>query len=457
MYFIIHTKIIKIILVLLLIIGFVVPIICIEPVHAFSPAFILTDQELFEYDSMNQLDIYSFLARKKSYLATYKPEGSSEYASFIIYDAAQKYRINPKVILTMLQKEQSLIENTFTPSQYRLDWAMGYGMCDSCTRNTPGVEKFVGFQNQVYMAAKRLREYYEYPYQFRYRGGYMSQIDGHDIMILNQATAALYNYTPHLHGNQNFWKIWQRWFVKNIPNGSLVKLSHTPDIYLIKYGQKRQIANMSVLLSKYDQSKIIEVSPSDLEKYDDGPRIKFYDYSLLQDPSGSIYLLVDEDVLRPIASLDVFRKLGYNQEELIPITWEDIQDFHIGQEITLSTAYPQGILMKTDTAPEVYFVKDGKKHLLYDEALLHTTYRDFSMILVSQDELDTLLEGEPALFDDGELVKSHTDPGVYVLDEGLRRPIQNAKIFEKNGYSWDSIIEVSEPMLALYPLGSPID
>lgn len=429
-----------------------------DTVLAYSPAYIITDEEFLDYSTMNQLEIYRFLARKKSFLATYKPEGFDRYASFIIYDAAQKYKINPQVILTMLQKEQSLVENTFTPSQYRLDWAMGYGMCDSCSRNTPGINKFQGFKNQIYMAAKRLREYYDYPYQFRHKGGQMAQINGQDVMILNQATAALYNYTPHLHGNKNFWKIWQRWFVKNIPNGSIVQVKDDSTIWLIRYGQKRRITSMSVLMSKYDLTKLITVSPTDLAKYEEGTDIRFHQYALLQDPKGGKYLLIDEDTIRPLASEDVFRKLGYNEAELIDITWEDIQTFHLGQEITMQTAYPHGTLLKYKDSSQVYYVKDGYKHPLLHEALLDTNFKHFPVITVeSAQEIDSIQNAEPIIFADGTLIKSVDSPSVYVIDEGQRRPILSGKVFENLGYSWESIYEVSEELLQLHLEGKPVD
>lgn len=432
------------------------PLFGIQYTQAYNPGYIITDAEMFDYESMDQAQIYQFLLRKRSYLATYQPDGQT-YASYFIYDAAQKYRVNPKVILTMLQKEQSLVENTYTPSQYRLDWAMGYGMCDSCNRNTPGIEKFIGFENQVYMAAKRLREYYENPDQFNFVSGNMYSISGEDVMILNQSTAGLYNYTPHLHGNKNFWRIWQRWFVKNIPNGSLVKLDNQPTVWLIRYGQKRPISSVGVLRSRYDESKIIQVTPTDLDKYEDGAPIAFYEYSLLKDLENKIYLVTDEDIIRPLASQEVFRFLGYNHEELIEISSDDLENFVIGDEITLGTAYPMGAILENRESQELYYVLNGTRQKILDERLISLRFKYIPRLKVDSEEIELYQLTAPLKIPDGTLVKSQSNPAVYIIDEGQRRSIPSEKIFLDSGYSWSQIATISDDLLNLHPLGNSID
>ncbi len=430
-------------------------ILSFQSVLAFTPGFIISDFEFNDFNSMDLYDIQYFLKKKKSFLANFKYKNKT--AAQIIYEASQKYKINPKVLLTTLQKEQSLIQGRKKPKQYNLDWAMGFGMCDSCTRFTKGIEKFKGFQKQIELGAKRLKEYIQNSNSFTFKQGLMYQIDKKDVMILNKATAALYNYTPHINGNKNFWKIWQRWFVKHIPNGSIVKTPNDPTIWLIKYGMKRKIKNMSVLLSKYDPKKIIIVSPDDLDKYEQGPEIKFPQYSLLKGPTGKKYLLVDEDILRPIESDKVFRKLGFNPVELIPISEQDLKDFNIGEPITMKSIYPLGALLQNKKTGGVYFVKDGKKHPLLAKELLITNFKNYKIIPTDPNELKEYKTAEPIKFKDGELVKAYNKPTVYIIDEGEKRPFINAESFIKAGFKWENIIETNNKILNLHPTGKPID
>ncbi|RZN35120.1 MAG: hypothetical protein EF813_09125 [Methanosarcinales archaeon] len=95
---------------------------------------IISDDEFRNCQSMIQNDIQKFLVNQNCFLATYKTadvDGVKKLPSEMIYNAAQKYHINPKVILTMLQKEQSII-STAPGKQItsQLNKAMGYESSD---------------------------------------------------------------------------------------------------------------------------------------------------------------------------------------------------------------------------------------------------------------------------------------------------------------------------------------
>ena len=109
----------------------------------FNPDYIISDQQLQNYDSMDAKAIQIFLEERGSYLAEYKTknkQGDTANAAKIIYNAAQKHKINPKYLLVKLQKEQSLITDP-NPDQRQLNWATGYGVCDSCTLSDVGVQQ----------------------------------------------------------------------------------------------------------------------------------------------------------------------------------------------------------------------------------------------------------------------------------------------------------------------------
>jgi len=73
-------------------------------------------------------------------------------AAQIIYDASQQYQINPQVLLVLLQKEQSLITDTW-PAPYQYRSATGYG----CPDGSDCYAQFYGFTNQVNNAARMFR------------------------------------------------------------------------------------------------------------------------------------------------------------------------------------------------------------------------------------------------------------------------------------------------------------
>lgn len=132
-------------------------------------------------------------------------EGAS--AASIIYKAAQDYKINPKVIITFLQKEQGLITDPI-PNSRDYGVAMGYNCPDS--GRCPADENDRGFSTQVFHMAKRLDEYMSG--DLNYFPGNYYVFDGQIVYIRNTATAGLYTYTPHISDKINLYRIYTGWF-----------------------------------------------------------------------------------------------------------------------------------------------------------------------------------------------------------------------------------------------------
>lgn len=220
---------------------------------SFDPGNIISDDSFFNPNSMTAADIQVFLSERSCTpikgvpcLTRYRidtpdvaaSEGRcaalrgerDEPASSIIARVAQACTISPRVLLVLLQKEQSLLTAP-SPSGYQK--ATGYACPDTAACNST----YFGFFNQVYQAAKQFREYSVHPTQWRYRIG-ANVIQFHPnakcgsstVHIVNQATANLYNYTPYQPneqtlasptgsggacsavGNLNFSRIYTEWF-----------------------------------------------------------------------------------------------------------------------------------------------------------------------------------------------------------------------------------------------------
>lgn len=172
-------------------------------------------------------------------LKDYKENNLS--AAQIIYNAAQQYQINPQVLIVLLQKEQSLVTDTWpSPTQYQS--ATGY----ACPDNNACDSQYYGLTNQVNNAARMFHAimiasptwYTPYVIGNNYvRYNPSSSCGGSTVLIQNRATQALYNYTPYqpnqaaldanmgatvncgAYGNINFYRYYNSWFgsTKGIP------------------------------------------------------------------------------------------------------------------------------------------------------------------------------------------------------------------------------------------------
>lgn len=437
--------------------GFFLPI-RLSADSIFDQNYIISDQELTDFTSLTLTDIQNFLAAKGSSL-TYKSfsnhQGIAKRASQIIYEASQDYLISPKFILTMLQKEQGLIEKS-DPSQHNYDWATGYGLCDDCSAADPDLAIFKGFGRQVNYLAKIMRKYLENPGDYNFQVGRTYEVDLYLVTPINQATANLYNYTPHVRGNKSFWQIWQDYWEQTYPDGSLLKAVNDKDVWYIRHGVRKRISSYSVLLSRFDLNKIINVTEHDLEKYPIGPEIKFVNYSLLRVPEGHVYLLVD-DKLRHIKSPEVFRAIGFNWEEVNNILEEDLTGLEMGEPITIASVYPTGALLQDNQTGGIYYVEDGIKHPIYAREIWQTKYAHKKLTTVSPEELDKYPTGAPVKFNDGELIKSYDKSDVYVIADGKRRPIISGQVFEDLGYKWENLIVTTQKAVDIHPLGELLE
>jgi hypothetical protein len=459
--------------------------------QTFNPNHIIDDSEMLDTRSMTVSDIQQFLISKNSYLATYSAQnayGTLKSAAELIYDAAnnnyncdgvslgdnptealrqarcQKIStVNPKFLIALLQKESSLIEST-APSQSRLDWATGYGCPDGNTCNP----YYKGLGKQINSAALQflayMNEHQRYPYKmgqtyvFNNPYGTICK-DPMTVTPDNKATAALYNYTPHVYnGNYNFFILYKKYFPKgtrNYPDGTLIQVSGEAGVWLLQNGQKRPFTSYSALVSRFDTKKIVLTDGASLASYPKGDPIKFPNYSLVQVPTGSIYLLVGNEK-RPIVSKDIFKKIGFNTEEIINVGAEELNSYADGQTITAASSYPTGKLLQDPKSGGIFYIESGYKYPITDKVFLTTKFKGKKITRGTTLELNKYTKGSPVLFEDGELLTSDSSPIVYLISQGRKRPFINGDIFTRLGYKFTNVIKVSPQLLAQYPTGEQI-
>ena len=488
----------------------------------YNPNRILEDGDILNSSAMSFAEIQDFLISRPGILKNYSTinaYGELKTAAEIIYDAARnnydctganlsdkptaeeralKCRriatVNPQLLLVLLQKEASLIDDP-APSQGRLDAATGYG----CPTGQGCNPYWKGFGKQVNSAALQFLAYMQEPGKYGFKVGetyvakdkfsklqtiaqamskpisdphsYAKIIASSEMVSVtpdNQATAALYNYTPHVYnGNYNTFLLWKRYFGGNnpveppvqsfsrtFPDGSVIKANGDPQVWLIAGGQKRHFANWSTFISRFRPEQIITVASGELDKYPTGPTIKFANYSLVQNPEKQIYLLVDK-TKRPFASPDVYKSLGFNPAELEQASNEDLAEYEIGKTITSNSSYITGALFQNSQTKEFFHIEDGNKHPVAEE-IVSLKYPDLKAITKTPAQLEAFATGTPILLNDGSLVKTTSYPTIYMISEGKKRPFADEAVFNKYGYNLENVVPLSSQFLYNYDMGDPI-
>ena len=424
----------------------------------FNPNYIISDQETQDC-SWTRNDVQTFLESKGSYLSNYVCEdvnGVEKSAADIIYNAATTYHINPKFLLVTLQKEQSLVTDD-APTQKQLDWATGYGVCDSCSMDDPKVMLHKGFANQVDNTAGIMRWYYDnQSNSVVKKKDSLVYVDGQEVIPQSWATGFLYTYTPHLHGNKNFWRIWETWFSQFYPNGTVLQSASSSDYWLISDGVRRKFKSQAALITRVDPKMAVKVAETDLSNYQIGPDIAFPNYSLLKSPQG-IYLL-DYDTLRPFENEQLVYKMGYNPDEVIDVTSDDLSDYKLGSTITASTTAPAGIIYQiTDLNNQYYLLKDNVLMPILDKRVVDTNYSRLRVEKHKRKELAKYTIADTnASFQDGTLLQIKDSNTIYVLDKGQRRRIADDDTFKAMGYKLSNVVTVELVTAMSIPEGEPL-
>ncbi len=435
----------------------------------FTKDLLITDREMEDSDALSVRAVELFLQEKGSVLAGFEVEdvdGKTRTVAQIIRNVAVKYMLNPMLFLVMAQKESSAITSgTLT---YAIEhWVLGFGRCDSCSEEDAA--DYRGLAKQFTAAAERIR--HGYLTDLDQRGYTVSgwgpgitktTIDGIEVTPENDATAALYTYNPCVGAygggypqygcNSAFQKIWQEWNpgVK-YPNGSLLQIGQV--VYLIQEGKKRAFTSRGALLANYNTDQIISVSAIVGEFYEDGPNILFPNYSLLRNPAGTVYLLVNGKK-RGFVSQQAFYELGYNPEQILDAGWKELNAIPEGEPLNADFAYPQGALLQDSATGAVYYINPrGKRRAIWSIDILNNRFSGQEIISSTTAEIAKFTEVAPLKFKDGTLLTSEESGSVFVVANGRRRAFHSTDAFAKYGYQWENIITVSQAILELHPLG----
>lgn len=444
---------------------------------SFDKNYIISDAEMTNKNSMTSKEVRSFLTEKGSALANHKTtdvDGKNRYVSDIISGVSKRYKINPMLFLVMAQKESGAITSSRITTSME-NWILGFGYCDSCTAKQAATYK--GIANQFDSAGWQFRNRYLTDLEARgtTRSGWgpgktKVTADGIAVTPQNNATAALYTYNPWVGAygggdqrygaNSLFAKLWQEWNINsedvNYPSGTLLQNNNT--VYLIQNDEKRRFTSKSALLTNYANQTIIKVPKAVIEKYDDGAPISFPNFSVLQTPDSTLYLIVN-DTVRQFEDRESFKTTGFQESEIIAVEPNEIANYKIGKNISSKQTYPGGAIVRNEkTAALAWVTPENKGYAIFNKEILDNQFgKGFKSIETIKDSAYKALQiKQPLTLRDGTLVRTAKGKTVYVISKGKRRPIDSRKTFDAYGYKMSNVITVSSQTLKLHPEGTKL-
>jgi len=156
---------------------------------------LMTDEDLAGYAWVTVAQVQSFLSAKGSYLAGYTDPAWGKTAATLIVERSRAYGINPVYMLARIETESGLVRSGTSKN---LAAATGCACPDSGSCDG----SWAGFGNQVECSAGKFRNYLSDLEAGRttvsgWKKGLTKQtLDPCTVTPANNATAALYTYTP---------------------------------------------------------------------------------------------------------------------------------------------------------------------------------------------------------------------------------------------------------------------
>lgn len=388
--------------------------------------------------------------------STYIPPGSKSAAQ-LIYDASQRYSINPKALIIKLATESA---GPLTSDSWPLKSQYYYVMGAHCPDSGPGGAancniNYSGFSMQIAESAKLLRDYLDgmeqswWPYK-RVGGGIDRSINGSTkdicsnrygvqnsncigwnvpqrgcggtvVNIETKATAALYTYTPYqpnaaalnnmygsgdncsAYGNRNFWRVWNDWF------GSTQEAGYTP-FFQIPGSAKTYVFGADKTYYSIDsyqrlvdygfessfKLRVKQVSQASLGGYlnkGDLPAISRFE-------GIGVFILIDGR-MHPFPSEEILESYGYKmgQEAKLPKEVSDV----------LTQGDPLWNVVGTRGGGATYYIASGRKQAMCNwdvyTNLGTPVYSSQPMTLLSSRHLADIPNGAPIAMD-GDVIES---------------------------------------------------
>lgn len=456
--------------------------------NTFDPGLIISDSVFYDWGAMNADQIQKFLnARvpvctdndggpkclrnyKEDVVGSYAIRGSlhsyslnicaevpaanARTAAQIISSVATACKINPRVLLVTLQKEQGLVGSA-DPTTYMYKAAMGYGCPDSapqiCGQDSNSKSRLFW---QLYRAAWQLRWYGDPRGSFTYLKpgktismGYnpKATCGRQSFKLKSQATAKLYYYTPYVpntaalrnlwgtgdgcsaYGNRNFWRQFWTWFGSPVAGGYLLKASSNQTYLVNQDSSKRYLISDETMIADFQPlGPLGTVSDAYMDSFTDAGVLK----PLVSDAAGNRYL---------IASGLKYKISTSSQAAALGLDWVGapvITDVQI-------SSFGDMAFAKSSTTDEVFLLQGSTRALVSDPELRKTLSGMGATGVMQESVLNGFTITTPVT----ELVQDSSG-NRFDLESGLKVPVATAGLATALGHNWSSATTISTAQLA---------
>ncbi len=238
-----------------------------------------------------------------------------------------------------------------------------------------------------------------------------------------------------------------------IPNGSLLRDLSTGQIYFVNNGVKQLVTQTVFLERGFNLNDVISDTTGQLANYTIGNALTPAEGTLIKSPDSPQVYVINSGLKRPLTYL-VFISRGYKFSNIKTLPTTEVDSYALGDwywppdgTMVLVKGNPTVYVMdKQVVRPVTYFVFTQRK--LSFAKVINVTADEFSHVPKPTD----IFWLAPV---EGTLIKSDTDPSIYVIENGERR-ILSYDAFASRGYKFSNVKTLPQAEIEVIGAGLPI-
>jgi len=170
--------------------------------------------------------------------------------------------------------------------------------------------------------------------------------------------------------------------------------------------------------------------------------------------SSKVYRFSANGGLQEFDSYSTLLKRGYNVLDITEVEPGELSGYSFESFISNPKALYTGDLVKLSGRNTVYYVDQSVLRPIFSwEVFEERLFRHGMIMTVSNEVFNTFSIGPVIYHPDGTLIKGPTSTSVYVISDGARRPIRSWVDFNGMFYDWRNILTVSNTVLSNIPVG----
>lgn len=158
--------------------------------------------------------------------------------------------------------------------------------------------------------------------------------------------------------------------ITDFPVAELYRIDDT--VYLFRDGSLHRFVSEAAFLSRYPADMARDVTAETIARYPIAPDFVGFRVGSLISFADGVYVVTSETEIQPIGSAEIFLALGYNFEDVIPVSEEDLGIYKRGRIFLMGAPHSDGTVFEEHESGQFYIVEQG-----FRRPVAAGSYQDF--------------------------------------------------------------------------------